>query len=283
MRRRGVLALGVTLAGASGCSLLVTTSGLAGDPETTVGGDGSVTTTGDAASTDGAPADGAVRDAPIAPGDASSPCAAAHLFCDDFDTGDTNLGTRWDSFRQSSGPITLDTSTFLSAPRALRATLTPGNGVRVSELRKAFSPKSSKTRVDFDLLIEGPTGSFGELDPAGLEFYPPPSNLKDHGLAIAMYESQTVLQYHASPVGGGMSTAVETPFTLPTSRWVHVTMTADYSTPQPTGAIALDGTQVAAVTMGGAAPSSIEVTLGLIYSEAATGTFTSVFDNVVVD
>jgi hypothetical protein len=283
MRRLATLGSAVVLAGAGGCSLLVTTSGLSGDVGLTDGGDGSIATSGDAGLTDGASSDGPGPDAPVSETGAPSPCSTQHLFCDDFDTGGSSLGARWDFFRQNAGPIVLEPSTFASPPRALRATLTPGSGVRVSELRKVVTPQSATTRVDFDVIVEAPTGTFVELDPVGIDISPPPANFKNHGLAIAMYPTKTVLQYHASPVGGGATTAVETTFTLPTSKRVHVTMTVDYSAAQPIGTIALDGTPAAQVTMLGTTPSSLEVTLGLIYTEDATGTFTGAFDNVVVD
>lgn len=40
----------------------------------------------------------------IGPDGATSPCSTPHLFCDDFDTGGTNLGTRWTSLKRN--PLT---------------------------------------------------------------------------------------------------------------------------------------------------------------------------------
>lgn len=283
MRRSVAIALTLTsFAGAGGCSLLVSTNGLSdGDTATPDGGPG----IGDGPAAIDSASEAAAPDAGPDARDAASPCRSKHLFCDDFDTGDSKPIGRWDSLIENAGPIILDTSMFVSPPRALHVTMPPGAGVRASKLRKTLSPTSPKSTLDVDLFVTGPTGgSFVEVDPIGITLSPAPSGFTKHGIAIAIYPTKTVLQYYASPpADGGTTTTVESPFTLPTSRWVHLTITVDYTPAIPLVAIAIDGMPSTRITPGGTAPTSLGLEVGVIYTSAANTDFAVVTDNVVVD
>jgi Concanavalin A-like lectin/glucanases superfamily len=275
-RSAGIVA---ALGSLSACSLIVSTSGLAGDPERPSGGEGGMDAP---AALDGpGPADG-TSDAADATADArTSPCTGQHLFCDDFDDGPVDPKSRWTTSKQEAGPLTLDTTSFVSAPRSLLMSVQPGAGTRVTEIRKEVSPSANALRIDLDMRSPGPSDtSFGEYDPITVRFFPTPTGVASHQLGIAIYPNGATFEYHKDLDNGGASNDAPS-FTFPFGRWVHVTVTVSFATSKAT--IALDGVKAAEVALTGASLTRAEIAVGATYALDANVTWPFSFDNVVAD
>lgn len=272
------LAAVLTLSGLgclSACALLVDTDGLTGASAQSGGGDAA------RAPEASAPSDGGLDGAADARPSSSSPCAIAHVFCDDFDTGSEDLTTRWDKLETFAGTLALDSTRSRSAPRSLRMNVTPTTGEKHSSLTKSIPTTANAARVELDLFVPSPNGSFAEIDPVGLELAPPPSGVQLQGLYVVIHPDGTYLQFLA--LGQPSKGAYLAPIALERDAWHHLVMTYSYATSPPSATLSVDG-RVANVTMlQAAAPSVIRLQLGAPYANDANLTWAIDFDNATVD
>lgn len=228
---------------------------------------------------DGGTTDGAGGDAAIG----TSPCAAAHTFCDDFDTGNGSLATRWSELRTGAGPLVLDTTRSRSAPRSLRMDLTPTTGTQDSQLAKTVTVPNAAARLEVDIFIPTPAadaGTYTEVDPIGVKLYPTPPGYNFHGLYLIIRSGKTQLQYFAQKKDANVDNRA--PVTMTMDAWHHVVVTFSYATTPPKGTIAVDG-DVASVEMIGPTPTKLDYELGAGYTENANLNWSLSFDNAVVD
>jgi hypothetical protein len=151
-----LLVLTALVVAASACSLLVDTSGLAGDAA-----DGGA----EASLVDALDGGGAQPDATA--GDAAEgnrpPCTAT--FCDDFDDG--GLEARWGAEEIATGGVlVLDSADSTSAPNALHARLTnptPSGDYRYAVLRRTL-PVGRAITCEFDVkVLARPENDFADL------------------------------------------------------------------------------------------------------------------------
>ena len=114
-----------------------------------------------------------------------SPCLLPHTFCDDFDG--PPLEEKWDTVRTTGGDVTVDSSEFLSAPRALRIRLKSGSGTREALVSNDIAVTNTEKVVElaFDFKLDRAAGSFEEIDYGAVIAEPPPGTLRSHGLTIA--------------------------------------------------------------------------------------------------
>ena len=280
LRRAAIIA---ALACLCACSLIVSTAGLAGDPQGPVDREGGLGNSD--GPTDSMPStpeagDGSSFDAE---GGKSSPCGVPHLFCDDFDDGPLDPGARWTTTTSEAGPLGFDMGLFTSSPRSLRMQVQPGAGVRRTEIRKALPSTPASLRIDLDMRSDGPsTSTYDEYDPIEIGLYPPPAGTTYHAITIAMNPGGAALTYYSNLPDGAVPFRVR-PFTFPFRRWVHVTINATFTTSRPRTTLALDGIEVADVTLDGTTLTRADVALGAPYTKDAKVSWTFLFDNLVAD
>lgn len=256
------------------CTLLVDLGGLSGGSDPAASGDGGPSPV--------LPNGEAGADAPTAADAASgtSPCAAAHAFCDDFDTGDPNLATRWSELKTTAGPLDLDTTLSRSAPRSLRMKLTPTMGNQDSHLGKFVAIRNGTARVEVDIFVPTPVGSYKEVDPIGVELSPTPTGYDFHGLYLIVRPDGTKLQYFASKKSANVDN--EAPVSMTKDAWHHVVITFSYATMPPKGTISIDG-DVGSVPMMGPTATKLDLQLGADYTDTTNLDWSLNFDNAVVD
>lgn len=268
------LSVALLLGFLSACSLFVDLDGLSDASDPAGQGDGGpspVLPNGEAG----------VDAATTNPSTGTSPCAAAHTFCDDFDTGDENLATRWSELTTTAGPLDLDTTRSRSAPRSLRMNLKPTTGNQDSHLAKSVPVQNGTARAEVDIFVPTPVGgSYKEVDPIGVELHPTPTGYDFHGLYLIVRPDGTSLQYFASKKSANVDHRASLTFTM--DAWHHVVITVSYATTPPTGTISIDGA-VASVPMMGPTATKLDLELGADYTDAANLAWSLSFDNAVVD
>jgi hypothetical protein len=265
-----------TLTLATACSLVVGTGGLS------TGGSG---VPGDeaGASSDAPISDARIEEGGLDGGDATtvSPCALpGHLFCDDFDTGQASLSNRWTSLTEEAGPLDLDPSRSISPPRSLRARLLPGSGTRESALRRKVSVPANSVRVELDFYAGTASGTtYAEVDPFGVDLYPPPPGYVAHGLTIAIFPTKATFEYYRKDAE--QYDTVDVPISLPRDEFIHMTIVASYVT-SPKASLEIDGKLVAELPLNGTTLADAEVAVGLFYCEDANVDWVFAYDNVLV-
>jgi len=269
------IAAALPLALLSACTLLVDVNGLStgGGPNDA----GPVVDSGRPGTITGSEAGSGTGDAGVL----SSPCAAKHAFCDDFDTGPEDLTMRWDVFKTTAGPLLLDTMHSKSAPRSLRMHLTPTTGNKDSELSKDVPVTNGSGRVELDMFVPAPMGPWTEVDPIGVELTPTPSGYDFHGLYLVTRSDGTFLQYFASKKGANLDNRAPLA-TISKDVWHHVVITFSYATTPPKGTIAIDG-DVGSVDMVTPVPTKLELQLGANYTQDTNLDWSLYFDNAVID
>ena len=161
------------------------------------------------------------RDAAMLDGGTGKDC----LFCDDFDDGGPSLATRWDELKELAGPMDLDTSVSVSAPRSLRLIhkgKAGASGASVSALVKRIEVADAK-RITVDLDFQNDlamTPTFGEIDPVVIGLLPPP-NLAAATFALLVTGSGAKLQRYAD--NGTSSETRDVPVNLSNRGWHHLT------------------------------------------------------------
>jgi hypothetical protein len=273
--KRG-LGIAVLACAFSACSLVVDTEGLSdlGAPATPVL-DGAVAV--DAA----ADAEAGVAPVDASPEGSASPCAATHLFCDDFDTG--TLVGRWDQMETTAGPLTLDAAFFVSPSRSLLGSIQPLPGIntRATALRKVVGVPAKRARLAVDFRTPGPgPGAFEQVDLLSMSLLPPPPGFQVQTVGLFERPSGTEFErYTESP--GGFSTS--TPVLLARSRWVHVVIEADFSKVPAMASVAMDGVVTATRELAGSDLTGVKITVGPGFVNSANVEWPIAYDNVTVD
>ena len=279
MLRRLAAALPLcAVCGVTACTLLVDTGGLSNAGAGGAPNDGAVPMLPvSEAGADGAASDAAAGDAPSS----SSPCATVHAFCDDFDTGTTDLAARWDVLHTTAGPMLLDTTQPKSPPRSLRMHLTPTTGNKDSRLGKNVAVISGTARVELDIFIPTPAGPWTEVDPIGVQLTPTPTGYDFHGLYLVTRSDSTFLQYFASKKAGNLDNRAPLS-TISKDVWHHVVITFSYATTPPKGTISVDG-DVGSVDMVTPVATKLELQLGASYTQDTNLDWSLYFDNATID
>ncbi|HEY1954001.1 MAG TPA: hypothetical protein VGH28_00265 [Polyangiaceae bacterium] len=230
----------------------------------------------DATANDAAVNDAAMNDASADAG----PCAAQHVFCDDFDDGP--LGAKWDSpYLTDGGALGLTTVHAVTAPSALAATAAQtGPSVEgEAELQKLL-PAADHTRVQADVTVAA-GASVSELDMIALIPKPPPPGSDYADFDIQLGKTTGYLEQYVHDTDGGESSqdlAVDASFAATR----HVVLDVDF--PSQTYALAIDGVPIQTMTLNPPMPKSpLELDVGIAYIESSQGTWTVFVDDVVVD
>ena len=268
-----VRGLAVTsLALVAACSLLVSTGDLAREGAAPVL-DGA---SNDESSADGsAPADGDAAQAP------PSPCASAHVFCDDFDDGGLDLASRWNDITADKGTLALSSERAVTAPRALRTRVGTGAGRLDTKLVKKVAVTGGTVRVELDVFLEGAEGSFEEVDPVSVTFRPGPFGHERSSIYVIHRPSRSGLLYFARPADGGAGTERIADLALTRGAWHHLTLT--YSRDSSRATLSIDENTVYLDVLPGPSITSVEVAVGAPYVANLESTWTIDIDNVVVD
>jgi hypothetical protein len=244
------------------------------DPSATPGEDGGQVTGGGSA-----PADASATDA--APSTTVG-CTPGHTFCDDFDDGADDLSKRWDGITTAAGPLDLDATEAFSPQRALRAVLVSGTGVRSSALRKAFSTTRAEHAFGFQMWLEPPAPSpYTEINYALVLIRPAPAGVVNHGVSIIRYPSSLTLEYWRERTDGSYDNTMRT--LADSYGWHAYVIRLDHTGATPRAMLEIDGAPAASIDLTGAAPTGLEIRLGLTYTYNATTTNTVRFDDVWFD
>lgn len=260
------------LACLSACTLVVGTSGLHGGAEADAG---------PRAETTGPPIEGGARDASLddAP-TGTSPCAAPHAFCDDFDTGTLDLASRWDGLVTGGGPLGLDTARAKSPPRSLKASL-EGRGSERSAIAKTVAIVGGSARVELDFFVPSPTGSFIEVDPIGVGLAPPPAGFAFLGFYLVIRGDETFVQFFGDRGGNNVDNRVTV--VLAKNAWHHLAFTFSYAQSPPQGSFSVDGLTYVVPMVAAPTPSHVRIELGAPYADGIKVQWGLSFDNVVLD
>jgi len=216
---------------------------------------------------------------------AVSPCLQRHTFCDDFDTGETNLALRWDEIVSGAGPLTLNGDAFVSAPRALVTQVAKGDGDRYSAIRRNVPMASGKAHVEADVLFSNRGSRVARyLYAIELQMRPGPPGFEYHALYFLIDTDGAYVEYFGRGlvVDGGQlpdfSTTHLTPYTM--GRWAHVTF--DYDSSRDKAILTVDGATFTFPTRA-VASTSLRIAAGAPYARDIEGEWTTRIDNVVVD
>lgn len=255
----------------TGCTLLVSTSGLVGDGPVP-GPDAS-----DAPSTDSPPVE-ASTDSPVdvlADAGPKSPCAASHLFCDDFDRTNAAASGWTRSDVSAKGTLSLSPTRAVTAPYALFTQLPRRNPTDVTEsatLTQIIQRSFTKITIAYDTFIERPDFSDGDINVGVGCFNARYNNTRGATCISVGADYSGVFQTQLGP--------------WPWDRWVHVELSMPVEgVPSATitstaGTKTVTGSYEISVDVG---EPDIRVELGLqSYNKPAPG-FTAYYDNVVID
>lgn len=206
------------------------------------------------------------------------------LFCDEFDDGTMGLTGRWDELKELAGPMDLDTSVSVSAPRSLRL-IHKGkagvSGASVSALVKRIDVADAK-RITVDLDFQNDlamTSAFGEIDPVVIGLLPPP-NLAAATFALLVTGSGAKLQRYAD--NGTSSETKDVAVNLSSRGWHHLTFKLVRGVDKISCTVVGDaGVESDIVEFSGTTWTSIVLKLGANYTRDSMGG-TLRFDNVAV-
>jgi hypothetical protein len=219
-----------------------------------------------------------------ATGDAGSrgPCAVAvanRIFCDDFDTGPTDLSLRWASYTAASGPGQLDLLDAVSAPRSLRFAIRADAGDATSELYQRVLGLSNAVQLDFDLKASGgvlPADAIMAV--AKLELFPAPTGATFHQVSVGINAGGSVIDYYRLDPTSNMTQSAPT---LGAS-WRHITVKVSFRSLPATATFSIDGTPVASVTLAGDTLTSVGIGIGVHYAKNIGSIWSLGYDNVEV-
>jgi hypothetical protein len=205
-----------------------------------------------------------------------SPCASAHVFCDDFDQEDANF-SKWDTiFGKSS--LSLTSTNAVTQPNALEAAV---GTVTEAALEKQL-PSANHTHIEFDLAIQAPTATTGtELDVIALDINSPPTGYSYAEVNLQRYGSSSLLQQYLE-VDGAAGPTQNATFTEPFTTRRHVALDIDFSGSKYTCSV--DGTNVASITLNPALTQSAMILIvGVSYLSSKQASWNVFIDDVVVD
>ncbi len=268
-----------SLAIVGACSLVVSTADLAGDRDAQRDGSGDARS--EAPPADASPS--SPTDGGSLPGEdaaSTSPCASPHVFCDDFDQGGVDLGSRWDAIETRSGTLALSSERAASPPRALRAVLHPASGRRDTKLTKTVAVDGNTVRVELDLFFDHTAGAYTEVDPLQVLVQPAPAGHRSSSLFVFVRSNGARFQYWTDRADGGQI-SLENEIPLGGGAWHHLTLTLTRDPARAT--LLVDGVSSRIDTVAAPATTAVSVSIGGAYVEDLSNTWTIDVDNVVVD
>lgn len=264
--------LAAAVAATTGCSLLVSTSGLTSDGSPPP----SQADAAEGGTTDGPPP-AIEAGTPDAPADVDagppSPCKGTHAFCDDFDR--TNAPeSGWSSTSVTPGVATMSIvdDRAVSAPRALFTKLPrrePAGAVQYAVLEKTLSGSFSKAIISWDMFVVRPAFQNGDINVGVGCFSGRVDNTRGYGC-------MSIGADYASLMGATIG-----PF--PWDRWVHMelTMPADGA---PSVRVDNGTTETGNYEIEASVGSpELRIDLGLHGYNRPAPAFTVYYDNLVVD
>ena len=261
----------VALAAGTGCSLLVTTDGLAAGTGTIDRGPEKLA---EAGATDGTPM-------PEAATDAASPpfCASLSMkpkFCADFDTGSlADLGSL-------TGMVTLDGTTSKSPTGSLACVVPTGSAKRGAHIEHDFGETPSAYDLSFDVFVDTYDTTL-DVELVTVRFTPAGGGSCVTDISIR----DTVWTLDESCESGGaqtLSVSHAAPLAAQTGRWVHIDASVSFA-PSRTYSLAVDGQPLFSALPLQAALMTAPVTLvmGITYTQVGATTAKVHLDNVRFD
>ena len=254
--------LAITLAVAA-CSLAFDLPGTGGSPSNDAGLDARVAT------------EAGIEASTTAEAGARFCVPGAHTFCDDFD-GPGALGDGWSNVDKTSGTLELSTSTFLSAPRALTATLPrrpQGAPADQATLVKQINGPWKHTVIECDVLVDPTTWQSSDINSGAFAL----TLFGENGSATFTLSIAETYSSLNGPPQPGTGPAV------PTGTWQHwkIDLQLDGTITATLGTIVLSAKgQLPAPTAGG---SGTILELGVLGYNAPAPAFGFHFDNVTID
>ena len=240
----------------SACSLFTSLSGFSGSDDVSPGpGDGAVQAD---APPSGAPAAGDARAS--GDGSASGPFCISLLqapaICEDFDS--VQPLEAWNVREVGTGStVTTTTSTFRSAPRAMRAEIGPPSETRRAHIDRSLPTVANHVRYAYSLYIdERPTT--GQLEVNIVRFASGGTGLRDFFLAVTGSGVHYVQQH-------GDQTVVPLSRPVPLKTWVRIELEV-LLTGTKTLTVRVEGVEAARTTAVYADPGTPNVQVGITYT-----------------
>lgn len=247
------------------------------------GSDGGVPEGG---STDGTAPDVAAPDASVADGDlrdghASTPCAAAHFLCEDFDR--PQPWSEWTPNITPGSPIVVDTDRFVSAPQSLHVTVQPSStqDVHPSFLARQL-PAAQHVVITADVAVSRSSAPApdGEIDVVALELVPPIGFTRYFVTIVARSDGNYILEVDVTPSANGAIQRHETLGGL-TSDFTRIGFDLDLDAGTLTSSF--DGKKSPPIALAQAQGMGGRLAVGAAWANNTRGTFAINVDNLVVD
>jgi hypothetical protein len=226
------------------------------------------------------PANDAANDAP--PSDAgsdvkTSPCAAKHTFCDDFDKG--TLGATWDYTNNGGGGTLSQTTNAVTPPYALQA-IVPGGGGHPYAMLQKYLAASPHVHFECDLMIVGSQSNDMEIDYFDFAFVPTGYSYGDFNLE--QLNPGGTAEEISRPTGADASAYNDDNFNKDLTSWRHLVIDIDYT--KSTFTYVVDGVTVDAMSMNPVLTAT-QATLGVgaTYVGGLQSQWSVLVDNVVID
>lgn len=210
-------------------------------------------------------------------------CTGRELFCDSFDEGGVPPTERWSYGKSAAGPLDYDDTTFVSPSRSLRVRIEPDAGERSSLIGKDLDIPSGNARISFDIRLDRPMGTFGEIDPVTIIFGPNPSGVSFQVFGLVVLPTESRLEVYRSFADGG-SVGGSSPVGIGTLGAFHrAVFTLRSFGGQVSCSLSIDG-QTAVMQSVTAEPiRRISLEVGAPYTSNANIAATIRFDNVLVE
>ncbi|MBS2020241.1 MAG: hypothetical protein JST00_45700 [Deltaproteobacteria bacterium] len=276
LRGRGWFSVGALIALSTGCSLVVSTSGLTGGGDTPTNEGGVDGGAGDAAADVSADATDA-RPTPDAGDGGNTPFCASlttkPTFCADFDVGALgDLGSL-------VGSPALDTSAFVSSPRSLLATVQGSDTNRSSCLSTALNATPAALEVRFKARIDESAPAQG-IEVLNVLF------AKPQGSCNVIYSTRdgewTFDEYCSVNDTTTLVDIHRTGVKVVAGAWVSITSKVDLTSKK--ASVSLDGALPVDVTLSpGLTTGPATLTVGINYVEVGTARSRVHVDDVFVD
>ena len=270
----------VTIA-VGGCSLLVSTDGLASSADAAPGatdGGGADTSAGNATGSDGGSSDAAADASDASTGPFCASLSPKPKFCADFDQG----GTAGD-YGSIFGTPSLDVSTSKSAPASLLAIVETSASVRGSAVQTNLSDTPTAIALSFDVFVDE-YDSAHDVELVTVNYASAGNLYCDVNVAVRS-NMWTVGEYcQMNGTATGVAAAHHTSSQLMRGKWTHIDVTAAVVsggalTMAVDGVKAFDGTMEPGFVTGKTA-----IVIGIPYLQTVATSRSKVFtDNVVYD
>ncbi len=249
-----------------------------GTPDASTGDAADARTGGDSGISDAGAGDASDAASP----DPDLPCnqQGLYAFCDDWDFSSTPQ-QNWDGVPYvlaDSGVALLDTTTYVSAPKALQVVVSPVTGTTAGvQLVKTLSAFPAGLRLAFDVRIDSPTyTSFPQVGVAQMYIRQGPSQVQVN--FVVGPGSAAHLEAHLPEGGAGLVVTATTPAL---GTWVRKVVS--YTSVDGMLALWENGQLPGAVSIGAGPAGAILFLVGGVYvNPTGTETVTLEMDNVVV-